>query len=132
MSFECFSLIAFASTVLSSRFWRIRKYFTPLLFLARISTYAKSIHFISLLNLANAFSLLNLRVARLNFVHECFQCKNCINFDAGRLLVFIKSQTDPYTASFACTIFAASDVLILKKDPAFPLLGCGILIQNQI
>ena len=69
--------------------------FTPLLSLASLSTYAKSIHQISFLNLANAFIRLNLRVARENFVWEVFECKKCLIFDTDRLLVFTKLRTDP-------------------------------------
>ena len=63
-----FFFFHFASTVLSNRSWRTRRYFTPLLSLASLSTYAKSIHQILFLNLANAFIRLNLRVARVKFL----------------------------------------------------------------
>ena len=68
VSLESFVYIPFASTVPSNRSWRTRRHFTPLLSLASLSTYAKSIHQSSFLNLANAFMRLNLRVARVNFV----------------------------------------------------------------
>ena len=68
VSLESFVFIPFASTVLSNRSWRTRRYFTPLLFLASLSKYAKSIQEISFLNVANVFIHLNLRVARVKFV----------------------------------------------------------------
>ena len=44
------------------------KHFTPLLSLASLSTYDRSIPDNSFSNVATAFILLNLRVARVNFV----------------------------------------------------------------
>ena len=75
--------------------WRTRRYFTPLLSLASLSTYAKSIHHISFLNLANAFICLNLPVVSVNFVWESFECKNCLTVETYRLLAFTKLRTDP-------------------------------------
>ena len=65
--------ILFASTVLSDKSGRTNRYFTPLLTLASLSTYARFIHQISFLNLANAFILLNLQVARVNSVYKGFE-----------------------------------------------------------
>ena len=82
--------------------------------LASLSTYAKSIHQISFLNLAKAFIRLNLRVARVNFVQEGFECKN---FSP---LILTNSQFSLSCAQThkqhhpVCTAFAASDVQILK------------------
>ena len=95
VSLQSFVFIPFASTVLSNRSGRTSRYFTPLISLAGLSTYARSIRQISFLNLANDFILLILRVARVNFVYEGFQCKNCLTFDSGRLLAFTKLGTDP-------------------------------------
>ena len=68
VSLETFLFIPSASTVLSNMSWRTRRYFTPFLSLASLSTYSKSIHQSSFLNLGNAFMRLNLRVARVIFV----------------------------------------------------------------
>ena len=38
---------------------------------------------------------LNLRVARVNFVQEGFERKNCLTFDTDRLLAFTELRTDP-------------------------------------
>ena len=54
-----------------------------------------SIHQISVVNRAKSFILLNLRVARVNFVYEGFECKNCFTFDTGWLLALTKLCTDP-------------------------------------
>ena len=81
VSFESFVFIPFASTVLSNKFWRTSKYFTPLLSFANLSTYARSIHQISFLNLAKARILLNLRVACVNLVYDVFECKNSLTFN---------------------------------------------------
>ena len=50
---------------------------------------------ISLSNLANAFILLKVRLARVDFVHQGFERKNCLTFANGRLLAFTKVRTDP-------------------------------------
>ena len=73
---------------------RTSSYFTPLLSLDRLPTYGKSIQQTSTLNLANAFILLNLRKARVNFVYEVFECKNCFTVDTDRLLAFTKLRKD--------------------------------------
>ena len=49
----------------------------------------------SFLNLANAFMRLNLHVARVKFVKEGFEGKNCLTLDIDRLLAFTKLRTDP-------------------------------------
>ena len=94
VSSEPFVFIPFAPTVLSNKSWRTSKYFIRLLSFAGLPTYARSKHQISFLNLANAFILLNLRVVRVNFVNSGFECKNCLNSDAGGLLAFIEPCTD--------------------------------------
>ena len=58
-------------------------------------TYAKSIQKVFLLNLSNAFTHLKLRVPRVNFLYEIFQCKGFITFDTGRLLVSTTLRTYP-------------------------------------
>ena len=63
------------SIVLSNTSLRTSKYFIPLLSFASLSTYAKSIHQISILYLANALIRLNLRFASVNFVEGSFECK---------------------------------------------------------
>ena len=50
---------------------------------------------ISLLNLAKALILLNFRVAKVIFVKESFECKNCLTFDAGNLVAFAELRTEP-------------------------------------
>ena len=52
-------------------------------------------HQISFLNPAKALIFLNFLLAKLNFVYETFQCKNCLTFDAGNLLAFAKLRTEP-------------------------------------
>ena len=52
-------------------------------------------HQISFLNLAKALILLNFRAAKVNFVRESFECKNCLTFDTGNLLAFAKLLTEP-------------------------------------
>ena len=52
-------------------------------------------HQISYLNLAKALILLNFRVAKVNFVQEAFEYKNCLTFDTGNLLAFAKLRTEP-------------------------------------
>ena len=72
---EFFVFIRFASTVLSNTSRRTIRYFTPLLSLASSSTHARSIHQISFYNHANAFILFISRVAKFNFVYDCFESK---------------------------------------------------------
>ena len=67
VSLEAF-LFPFASMVLSVKSRPTTRYFTPLKSLASLSTCAKSIHRIPFSNPAKSFSLLNSRVARVNFV----------------------------------------------------------------
>ena len=81
VSFECFVFIPFASTVLSNKFWRTSKYFTPLSSFANLSTRARSIHQTSFLNLGKALILFNFCVACVNLVYEVFVCKNSLTFD---------------------------------------------------
>ena len=64
-----------------------------------LSTYARSIHQISFLNLANALILLNLRVACVNLVYEVFECKNSLTFDGKSFAAFAKLRTEPYAAN---------------------------------
>ena len=78
VSLASFVFILFASTVLSDRSLRTKRYFTLLFFAANLSTYAKSNQYFSFLNLANSFLLQNLRVASVKFVYEGFECKNCL------------------------------------------------------
>ena len=52
-------------------------------------------HQISFLNLAEALILLNFRGAKVNFVLEAFEYKNCLTIDTGNLLVFAKLRTEP-------------------------------------
>ena len=52
-------------------------------------------HQVSFLNLAKTLVLLNFRVAKLNFVYEAFEYKNCLTFDTGNLLAFAKLRTEP-------------------------------------
>ena len=47
------------------------------------------------LNIAKAFILLNFRVAKVTFVSEIFDCRNCLTFDTDRLVAFDKLRTDP-------------------------------------
>ena len=94
-SLESFVFFLFASTVLSKKSCRTSRYFTPILPLASLPKYAESKHQISFLNPAKAFILLNLLVARVNFVCEVFECKTCLTFETGRLLAFTKYRTDP-------------------------------------
>ena len=99
VSFESFVFIPFASTVLSNKFWRTSKYFTTLLSFEKLSTYAISKHQISVLNLAKALILLNLRVAYVNLVYEVFECKNFLTFDGESFAAFAKLRTEPYAAN---------------------------------
>ena len=99
VSFESFVFIPCASTVLSNRSWRTSKYFTPLLFFANLSTYARSIHQISFLNLAKARILLNLRVACVNLVYNVFKCENSLTFNGENFAAFAKLRTEPYAAN---------------------------------
>ena len=52
-------------------------------------------HQISFLNLAEALILLNFCAAKVNFVKESFECKNCLTFDTGNLLAFDKLRSEP-------------------------------------
>ena len=52
-------------------------------------------HQISFLNLAKALILLNFLVAKVNFVKEAFECKNCLTFHTGNLVAFAKLPTEP-------------------------------------
>ena len=52
-------------------------------------------HEISFQNLAKAVILLNFCAARIIFVYESFECKNCLTFDTGILLAFAKLRTEP-------------------------------------
>ena len=85
--------------VLSNKSWRTSKYFTPLLSHDNLSTYARSIHQVSFLNLANALILLNLRVACANLVYEVFECKNSLIFDGESFAAFSKLRLEPYAAN---------------------------------
>ena len=99
VSFESFVFIPFASTVLSDKSWRTSKYFTPLLSFANLSTYFRSIHQISFLNLAKALILLNLRVACVNLVYDVFECKNSLTFNRESFAAFAKMRTEPCTGN---------------------------------
>ena len=99
VSFEFFVFIPFASTVLSNKSWRTSKYFTPLLSFANLSTYARSIHQFSFLNLAKALIPLNLRVACVNPVYDVFECKNSLTFNGESFAAFAKLRTEPYAAN---------------------------------
>ena len=99
VSFESFVFIPFASTVLSNKSWRTSKYFTPLLSFANLSTYARSIHQFSFLNLAKARNLLDLRVACVNLVYDVFECKNSLTFNGESFAAFAKLRTEPYAAN---------------------------------
>ena len=102
-SLDCFLrvfvFIPFASTVLSNKYWRTSKYFTPFLSFANLSTYARSIHQFSFLNLAKARILLNLRVACVNLVYDVFECKNALTFNGESSAAFAKLRTEPYAAN---------------------------------
>ena len=50
---------------------------------------------ISFLNLAKAFGLQNLRVARITFLYKNFEYKICLTFNTGGILAFNKLRTDP-------------------------------------
>ena len=52
-------------------------------------------HRIPIRNQAKALILLNFRVAKVNFVKEAFECKNCLTFDTDNLLVFANFRTEP-------------------------------------
>ena len=52
-------------------------------------------HQIPFLNLAKALISLNFHAAKVNFVSEVFECKNCLAFDTGNLLAFAKLRTEP-------------------------------------
>ena len=67
LSLKPFVFFPFASAVLSNSSWRNSRNITPLLSLVSLPTYARSIHQISFLNLANISLLSNLRVIRENF-----------------------------------------------------------------
>ena len=56
---------------------------------------ARSMHQISFLNKAKALNLLNFCVAKVIFVCEAFECKNCLTYDTGNLLAFAKLRTEP-------------------------------------
>ena len=99
VSFESFVFIPLASTVLSNKSRRTSKHFTPLLSSANLSTYARSIHQISFLNLAKALILLNLQVACVNLVYEVFECKKSLSFDRERFAAFAKLHTEQYAAN---------------------------------
>ena len=120
VSLESFVFIPFASTVLSNRSWRTSISFTPSLSLASSSLYVKSIRQISFFNLANAFILLNLRVARVNLYKKVLNAKNCLTFDIGTLDL-TKSRTDPWAQPpcvYSLCSFWLSD---FEKDPASSL-----------
>ena len=85
--------------VLSNKSWRTSKDFTPLLSFANLSTYAISIHQISILNLAKARILLNLRVAFVNLVYDVFECENSLTFNGESFAAFAKVRTEPYAAN---------------------------------
>ena len=57
---------------------------------------------------------MNFRAAKVNFVKESFECKNCLTFDTGNLLALAKLRTDRKQQHLAYTVFAASDVHTLK------------------
>ena len=131
VSLESFLFIPSASTVLSNKSWRTSCYFTPLLFLARIPTFGRLIHQTSSLNLANAVILLNLRNVRVIFVYEVLECKKCLIFDSGRLLVFTKLRTNPLAAPPCVYNLCSFWPAYFERDSVSSLFGCGILIQNQ-
>ena len=60
---------------------------------------------ISFLNLANAFIHLSLRVAKVSFVSEGFEWKNCLTFDTDKLLVFTKLRTVPLAAQAPACVY---------------------------
>ena len=126
----CFNL--FASRFPSNRSWWTRRYFTPLLSLDGLSTYARSMHQTSFFNLANALIFLNLRVARGNFVYEGFECQNCPTFAIGRLLAFPNLHTDPQAATFGLTIIATSDVHILQGTELQPSLALAFWFRIKV
>ena len=99
VSFESLVFFPFASTVLPNKSWQTSKYFTPKLSFANLSTYARSIHRISPLNLAKTLILLILRVACVNLVYEVFECKHCLTFDGESIAAFAKLRTEPYAAN---------------------------------
>ena len=69
----------------------------------------------SFLNQAKDLILLNFRGAKVNFVREAFECKNCLTFDTGKLLAFAKLRVQIRKQQYlAYTVFAASDVHTLK------------------
>ena len=102
-NFDCFLrvfvFILFASTVLSNKSWRTSKYFTPLLSFATLSTYVRSIQQTSILNLAKALILLNLRVARVNLLYDVFECINSLTFNGESFDAFAKLRTEQYAAN---------------------------------
>ena len=99
VSFESFVFISLAFTVLSNKSWRASKYSTPFLSLANLSTYARSIHQISFLNLAKALIFLYVRVAFVNLVYDVFECKNSLTFNGESFAAFAKLRTEAYAAN---------------------------------
>ena len=94
-SLESINFNFLESTVPSNRSWWTRIYFTTFLFFDSLSTYAKSIHQNSFLNLASGFILFILPMARKTFEKEGFESKNCLTFDTDRLIAFTMLGTDP-------------------------------------
>ena len=79
---------------------------------------------------SNTFDSLIFCVARVDFVWEVFECKNCSTFYTGMLLAFTNLGTNPYAVS-EYTVSAVYDDHFLKKDSAAFLRGSGILSQNR-
>ena len=69
------------------------------MFFANISTYARSRHQISSLNLPKALNFLNLRVACVDLVYEVFECKNSLTLDGESFAAFVKWRTEPFVAN---------------------------------
>ena len=95
VSFESFVFIRFASTVLSIKSWRTSKNFTPVLSFAYLSTYARSVHQISILILAKAPIHLIFCVACENLLYGFFEFTNSLTFDGESFAAFAKLRTEP-------------------------------------
>ena len=87
-------------------------------------------HRISFLNLPKALILLIFRAAKVNFVWEAFESKNCLTFDTGNLLDFAKLRTEP-SATAPCVYSLCSFWRsYFERDPASSIFSFSILLKN--
>ena len=87
-------------------------------------------HQVSFLNLAKVLILLNVRFAKLNFVWEAFESKDCLTFDTGSLLVFAKLRKEPWAAAPCVYSFRSFWRSYFDRDLASSIVSFNNLVEN--